>query len=72
MSEKTQKIRDLSLDEMYKRLNDLREERMNLRFQQATGELTDHTRLRHTRRQIARLVTLIAEKERMAQMEGEA
>ena len=45
---------------------------MNLRFQQATGELTDHTRLRYTRRQIARLITLIAEKERMAQMEGEA
>jgi large subunit ribosomal protein L29 len=72
MSDKTQKLRDLSLEEMHKRVNDLREERMNLRFQQATGELTDHTRLRHTRRQIARLITLIAEKERMAQMEGEA
>jgi len=39
---------------------------MNLRFQQATGELTDFTRLRHTRRQIARLMTLLHEREAKA------
>ncbi len=72
MSDNNQKLRELSVDELRKRLNDAREERMKLRFQQATGELTDHTRLRHTRRLIARLITLIDQKEREAQMEGEA
>ncbi len=72
MSENNQKLRELSVDELRKRLNDAREERMKLRFQQATGELTDHTRLRFTRRLIARLITLIDQKERKAQMEGEA
>lgn len=72
MSDKTQKLRELSVDELRKRLNDAREEQMKLRFQQATGELTDHTRLRYNRRLIARIVTLIDQKERGAQMEGEA
>ena len=47
-------------------MNDAREELMNLRFQQATGELTDFTRLRHTRRQIARLMTMLHEREAKA------
>jgi ribosomal protein L29 len=44
---------------------------MNLRFRQATGELTDFTRLRLTRRQIARLMTIIAEREKQAALGGE-
>lgn len=63
MSEKTKKLRDASLDDLHKQLNDAREELMNLRFQQATGELTDFTRMRHTRRQIARLMTILGERE---------
>ena len=47
MSQKNQKLRELSSDELHKQLNDAREELMKLRFQQATGELTDFTRLRH-------------------------
>jgi large subunit ribosomal protein L29 len=70
MSEKTKKLRELSTDELRKQLNDAREELMNLRFQQATGELTDFSRLRHTRRQIARLITILAEREREAAMGG--
>ena len=69
MSEKTKKLRDASLDDLHKQLNDAREELMNLRFQQATGELTDFTRMRHTRRQIARLMTILSERE--AAMGGE-
>ena len=69
MSEKTKKLREASLDDLNKQLNDAREEEMNLRFQQATGELTDFTRMRHTRRQIARLMTILSERE--AAMEGE-
>lgn len=71
MTQATQKLRDASLDELHKQLNDAREELMNLRFRQATGELTDFTRLRLTRRQIARLITILAERENEAAMEGE-
>lgn len=63
---KDTEIRDLSTDELLSRLNDAREELMNLRFQQATGELTDFTRLRHTRRNIARMLTILREREREA------
>ncbi len=64
-------IRVLSVEEIKSRLNDAREELMNLRFQQATGELTDYTRIRHTRRLIARLSTILHEKEKLGMMEGE-
>ncbi len=63
MSEKNKKLRELSTNELTGRLNDAQEELMNLRFQQATGELTDHSRLGITRRQIARLETLLRERE---------
>jgi large subunit ribosomal protein L29 len=45
---------------------------MNLRFQLASGGLTDFTRLRYTRRDIARLETILSERERSAAKEGEA
>jgi large subunit ribosomal protein L29 len=57
-------IRDLSVDDLRSRLSDAREEYMNLRFQLTSGELTDFTRLRHTRRQIARLLTALTEREK--------
>jgi len=63
MADKDQKLRDLSNDELHGRLDDTREELMNLRFQQATGELTDFTRLRHNRRLVARLLTILRERE---------
>ena len=69
---KPSEIRDLKIEEIESKLADAREELMNLRFQQSTGELTDFTRLRHTRRMIARILTAISEQERMAQAEGEA
>jgi large subunit ribosomal protein L29 len=68
---KVSEIRALSDVELRTRLNDAREELMNLRFQQATGELTDYTRLRYTRRTIARMLTVLNERERSASMEGE-
>lgn len=70
MNPKNQKLREASLDELRKQLNDAREELMNLRFRQATGELTDFTRLRLTRRQIARLTTIVDEREKEAALGG--
>lgn len=68
---KVSEIRALSDSELRARLNDAREELMNLRFQQATGELTDYTRLRYTRRTIARMLTILRERELAASKEGE-
>ena len=65
-------IRDLSVDELKSRLSDTREEYMNLRFQLSSGELTDFTRLRYTRRMIARLLTALTARERMSGKEGVA
>ena len=69
---KVAEIRKLSVDEIVKQLDEAREELMNLRFQQATGELVDYTRLRQTRRLIARFSTILSEREREANLEGEA
>ena len=63
-------IRDLTVDEIHDRLDDAREELMKLRFQTATGELTDPNQLRTTRRLIARMMTILHEKEN--EVEGEA
>jgi large subunit ribosomal protein L29 len=69
---KTAEIRALSTEAIQARLTDAKEELMNLRFQQATGELTDYTRLLYTRRTIARLSTILDERLRTGQTEGEA
>jgi large subunit ribosomal protein L29 len=65
-------VRSFSVDELRVRISDAREELMKFRFQQATGELTDFTRLRFTRRNIARMMTILHEREQSASMEGEA
>jgi large subunit ribosomal protein L29 len=67
---KPSEIRELSTDNLQTKLNDSREELMRLRFQQSTGELTDTSRLRQIRRDIARILTIL--QERAAKMEGEA
>jgi len=69
---KASEVRALSTDEIRSRLDDAKEELMKLRFQQAMGGLSDFTRLRYTRRTIARLMTILTEREQTAQEEGEA
>ena len=63
-------VRNLSGDSLQGKLNDSREELMKMRFQQATGELTDFTRLRAVRRDIARMLTILHER-MQATEEGE-
>ena len=69
---KADEIRKMSTDDILKQMDETREELMNLRFQQATGELVDFTRLRITRRLVARLQTILNERDKEAVMEGEA
>ncbi|MFO7624872.1 MAG: 50S ribosomal protein L29 [Anaerolineales bacterium] len=68
---KASEIRELSTEAIRNRLNDSKEELMRLRFQQATGELTDHSRMRQVRRRIARMLTILNEREQAVRMEGE-
>lgn len=63
-----EEIRALSTEEIEVKLTDAREELMKLRFQQVTGQLTDTSRVRIVRREIARLSTIIRERA----LEGEA
>jgi len=60
---KLREIRDLSDEALRAELNDKKEELMKLRFQQASGELQDFTRLRQMRREIARLFTVMQERQ---------
>lgn len=62
-------IRNLSDAEIESRLNDTRSELMNLRFQLSSGQLTDFTQIQQTRRSIARLMTILTERQRAAQGE---
>ena len=68
---KATEIRALSTSEIITKANDAKEELMNLRFQLATGELTDYTRLGYTRRLIARYYTILRERDLEEEMEGE-
>ena len=65
-------IRALAVEDIRERIEETKEEMMNLRFQQSTGELLDTSRLRETRRLNARLQTILREKEREAAVEGES
>ena len=68
---KPAEIRLLSTQEIRTRLGDAREEYRNLRFQMAIGGLKDYTRLRYTRREIARLATFIQQRDSEVSGEGE-
>ncbi len=61
---KISELRDLSVDELQKKEQDLRKELFNLRFQQATGEIENPMRIRTIRKDISRTLTLITEKSR--------
>jgi len=69
---KADEIRALSDEKIQAQLDETREELMNLRFQQSTGELSDTSRLREVKRLIARLGTIIRERELEAAVEGES
>jgi large subunit ribosomal protein L29 len=56
---KASEIRELSPDEMDRKLVDLKQEFFNLRFQHASGQLENPAKLRQTKRDIARVKTII-------------
>lgn len=66
----TKEIRALSMVEINARLEEAREAYFKFRFQYATGQLTDTSRLKYQRQMIARLATILREKELAAAGEG--
>lgn len=60
---KAKEIRELTAEELQKKLSDLKEELFNLRFQLATGQLDNALRVRDVRRSIARVMTVQRERE---------
>jgi large subunit ribosomal protein L29 len=63
---KAAELRDLSVEELLERRRDLEEELFNLRFQHGTSQLENPMRLKGSKRDIARIQTVIREKERAA------
>jgi len=63
MPNPTSELRELNDSELIQRLLEAKEEHFNLRFQHATGQLDNTARLGDVRRNIARLQTLLRERE---------
>jgi len=63
---KSEDVRRMSADQIGDEVVKLKKEQFNLRFQRATGQLENTSRVRQVRRDIARLKT-IAEQKRVAQ-----
>jgi len=61
---KAKAMREMSADDIRARLAELREEMFNLRFRNAMKQLDNPLKIRETRREVARLNTVLREKER--------
>ncbi|HEY3713511.1 MAG TPA: 50S ribosomal protein L29 [Jatrophihabitantaceae bacterium] len=74
MTTQPAEFRELHEDELDTRLREAKEELFNLRFQMATGQLDNNRRLRAVRHEIARIYTILRERElglSVAPTEGE-
>ena len=59
----TEELRALASEELANKLRESKEELFNLRFQAATGQLESHGRLTAVRKEIARIHTILRERE---------
>jgi large subunit ribosomal protein L29 len=63
MTLKVSEIRDLPLEELTQKLAETKEELFNLRFQNATGQLDNYSRLGELKSDVARIRTVLRERE---------
>ena len=63
MPSKAVELRELPDDDLYVRIESAKEELFNLRFQLATGQLDNTARLKELRHDVARLATVLRERE---------
>ncbi|OQB25904.1 MAG: 50S ribosomal protein L29 [Firmicutes bacterium ADurb.Bin182] len=66
---KANELKKLTTEQLEKREKELKSELFNLRFQHATGQLTNPQRIKECKRDIARVKTIICERELMARAE---
>lgn len=64
---KTQELRQKSIQELNNTENELREQLFKLRFQKATGQIQNPVKIRMVRKDIARVMTIRAERLREAE-----
>lgn len=69
MALKAKELHDMPIAELEQRLAETKEELFNLRFQNATGQLDNYKRLGELRKDVARIKTILRERE-LAQQEG--
>jgi large subunit ribosomal protein L29 len=63
MARSAEALRDLNDGELFERLAQSKEELFNLRFQHVTGQLENHSRLQHVKKDIARCLTELRARE---------
>jgi large subunit ribosomal protein L29 len=63
MASKVTELRNLADEDLLERLGEAKSEQFNLRFQHVTGQLDNHARLGQVRKDVARLNTLLRERE---------
>lgn len=62
MSKSIKELRELSVDDLAKRRRELKEEALMLRVQKEAGQLENPSRIRHARREVAKIETLLTQK----------
>ena len=71
MASKAAELRELPDEELYVRIESAQEELFNLRFQLATGQLDNSSRLKELRHDVARTLTVLRERHLEAELEAE-
>lgn len=66
---RVREVRDLGDQDLLERLESLKEELFNLRFQLATGQLDNPMRIREVRHEIARILTILRERDIARELE---
>ena len=64
---KANEVRDLTPDQLNDKIVELKKEAFNLRFQRASGQLENTSRVREIRRDVARISTILKEKKAAAE-----
>lgn len=70
MASKATELRELPDEELLVRIDSAKEELFNLRFQLATGQLDNPTRLKEVRHEAARIATVLREREIEAELDA--
>ncbi len=70
MPGKAAELRELPEQELLARIDSAKEELFNLRFQMATGQLDNSSRLKQVRHEVARIATILREREIEAELDA--